>query len=385
LRDILSTKQDNIKMKLIVQHKNTFLSLRSLSDIKIHRNQIKYSLPATLLLASILAVSCKTKSKEQNVPMKQIVPVEAVVATMEELTNNLEVHGSVLSNEMVELHPEVSGRLTYLYLPDGAAVKEGTLLARVNDAELQAQFEQQKTQLELATKTLKRLGDLLKVNGVNQADYDAALSQVNTIQANLKVIQAQIDKTTIKAPFSGELGIRVVSPGAYVTPQSILGTIHQTDKVKIDFTVPETFASLIEKGNKLKIQADGLADGLDAVITAIEPQINTVSRNIKVRALLTEGTMHPGAFVKVILKQNRKGIMVPTNAIIPDALSNQLVVVKNSKAQFVNVETGLRNANMVEITKGVNPGDTIVVSGMLFVRPNTTVKVKKVNKTSDKN
>ena len=246
-------------------------------------------------------------------------------------------------------------------------------------------WSNKKIQLDLAVKTLKRLSDLLKVNGVNQADYDAALSQVNTIQANMKVINAQIDKTVIRAPFSGELGIRVVSPGAYVTPQTLLGTIQQTDKVKIDFTVPETYASIIGKGNKVKIQADGFTESLDATITAIEPQINTVSRNIKVRALLTKGVIHPGSFVKVLLDQNRKGIMVPSNAIIPDALSNQVVVVRDSKAVFVNVETGLRNANLVELTGGVNPGDSIIVSGMLFVRPKAIVKVKRVKSLKEKN
>jgi len=224
----------------------------------------------------------------------------------------------------------------------------------------------------------------LKVNGVNQADYDAALSQVNTIQANMKVLNAQIDKTVIKAPFSGEIGIRVVSLGAYVTPQTLIGSLYQTDKVKIDFTVPETFASIVEKGNKVKIQSNSSAESLDATITAIEPQINTVSRNIKVRAMLTKGIIHPGAFVKVVLDQNRKGIMVPTNAIIPDALSNQVVVVRQNKAFFVNVETGLRNSNLVELTSGVNPGDSIIVSGMLFVRPKASVKVKRVVSLKEK-
>lgn len=332
------------------------------------------------LIFMIIFISCKPRNKDQGGVMKSApVSVEVVVASNEEVASNLEVNGSVLSNEMAELHPEVSGRLIYLNLPDGANVKEGTLLARVNDADLQAQLEQQKTQLELANKTLKRLSDLLKVNGVNQADYDAALSQVNTVQALIKVINAQIDKTVIRAPFTGELGIREVSPGSYVTPQTLIGSIHQTDKVKIDFTVPETFASLVIKGNLVKIQADGFTENLDATITAIEPQINTVSRNIKVRAMLTKGVIHPGAFVKVYLAQNRKGIMVPSNAIIPDALSSQVVVVKKGKAVFLNVETGLRNANLVELTSGVHQGDSIIVSGMLFVRPGADVKVKKVN------
>jgi membrane fusion protein (multidrug efflux system) len=338
-----------------------------------------------VLMVFSLLFSCKTKSKDPAMTEKPAVMVEVIVAGSEDVSSNLEVNGSVLANEMAELHPEVSGRLTYLNLPDGATVKEGTLLARVNDAELQAQLEQQKTQLDLANKTLKRLSDLLKINGVNQADYDAALSQVNTLQANMKVINAQIDKTIVRAPFSGELGIREVSPGSYVTPQTVIGSIHQTDKVKIDFTVPETFASLVKKGNKVEVQTDSHAENLDATITAIEPQINTVSRNIKVRAMLTKGVISPGAFVKVYLAQSRKGIMVPTNAIIPDALSNQVVVVHNNKATFVNVETGLRNANLVELTKGVNPGDSVIVSGMLFVRPKAAVQVKKVKSLNEKN
>jgi len=336
-----------------------------------------------LALGSLL-LSCGGKKKDLAVAEKPAVPVEVIVAVTEEINNMLEVNGSVLANEMADLHPEVSGRLIYLNLPDGANVKQGTILARVNDADLQAQLEQQKTQLDLANKTLKRLSDLLKINGVNQSDYDAALSQVNNYQANIKVLQAQIDKTVIRAPFSGELGIRMVSPGAYVTPQTLIGSIHQTDKVKIDFTVPETFSSLLVKGHMVKIQNDGLPDMMDATIAAIEPQINTVSRNIKVRAMLTKGIIQPGAFVKVYLEQNRKGIMVPTNCVIPDALSNQVVVVRKNRATFVNVETGLRNANQVELTSGINPGDSIIVSGMLFVRPKAVVKVKRVKSLKEK-
>jgi membrane fusion protein (multidrug efflux system) len=338
------------------------------------------------LIVSLIFISCKSKNNDQAGLAKSApIAVDVVVASSEDVSSNLEVNGSVLSNEMAELHPEVSGRLIYLNLPDGANVKEGTLLARVNDADLQAQLEQQKTQLELANKTLKRLSDLLKVNGVNQADYDAALSQVNTVEALIKVINAQIDKTVIRAPFTGELGIREVSPGSYVTPQTLIGSIHQTDKVKIDFTVPETYAPLVVKGNRVKIQADGFTEKLDATITAIEPQINTVSRNIKVRAIPDKGIIHPGAFVKVYLIQNGKGIMVPSNCIIPDALSNQVVVVRNNKAVFVNVETGLRNTNLVELTSGVNLGDSIIVSGMLFVRPNAAVKIKRTKSLSEKN
>lgn len=339
---------------------------------------MKYSRLIGGLVILSLVVSCKSKGKDLGQKERPPVGVEVIVAGAQDVASNLEVNGTVVSNEMVELRPEISGRLVYLNIPDGASVSKGTILARVNDADLQAQMEQQKTQLELATKTESRLANLLKVNGVNQADYDAALSHLQSIQANIKVLNAQIDKTVIRAPFSGELGLREVSPGAYVTPQTLIGTLQQTDKVKIDFTVPETYASIVKKGDVVKVQTSGSEETQEATIHAIEPQINSVTRNIKVRAFLNQGVISPGAFVKVILNQSRQSIMVPSNAIIPDALSSQLVVARHNKAVFTNVETGIRNESLVEITSGINPGDSIVVTGMLFVRPNAPIQIRKV-------
>lgn len=339
---------------------------------------MNYTQSMGVLIILSLFISCKSKNKQQAVKEKPPVVVEVMVAGAKNVSSNVEVNGSVVSNEMVELRPEISGRLTYLNIPDGAAVAKGTILARVNDADLQAQLEQQKTQLELASKTESRLANLLKVNGVNQADYDAALSQLHSIQSNIKVLNAQIDKTVIRAPFSGELGLREVSPGAYVTPQTLIGTLQQTDKVKIDFTVPETYASIVKKGNMVMVQNSAAQDTLTATISAVEPQINSETRNIKVRAFLDKGLLPPGGFVKVMLNQKRESIMVPSNAIIPDALSSQLVVAKNNKAVFTRVETGIRNESLVEITRGINPGDSIIVSGMLFVRPMAPIQIKKV-------
>jgi membrane fusion protein (multidrug efflux system) len=306
------------------------------------------------------------------------VIVDVIVAKSVHFSSSVEVNGESLSQEMIELHPEISGRLIYLNIPDGALVKKGSVLAKINDADLQAQLEQQKVQSDLAIKTEQRLRDLLKVNGINQSDYDAALSQVNLTNANIKVLNAQIDKTVVRAPFSGRLGLRMVSPGAYVTPQTLLGTLQQTDSIKIDFTVPEFYSSLVHVGNSINIETNETDKKQIAVISAIEPQINVETRNIKARARIKSGEINPGTFVKVLLNQDEEGIVVPANAIIPDARSNQVVVIKDRKAKFVNVETGIRNADVVELTRGVNQGDTIVVSGVLFVRPNSVIKIRTV-------
>jgi len=335
-----------------------------------------------ILLSFAGLASCQNTNKDQKKETPP-VPVDVIIASEEDFPTTIEVNGTVLSQEMVSLHPEVSGRITYLNIPDGATVSEGTILVKINDADLQAQLSQQQVKMDLATKTEQRLNKLLAVNGIDQATYDAALNEVNLIQANIKVLNAQIDKTVIKAPFTGMLGLRQISTGAYVTPATLIGTLQQTDKIKIDFTVPATYEHLVSIGTVIIVEQNGSDEPLTAEIAAVEPQISTATRNLKVRAKLKSGNIRPGTFVKVLLTENGKGFVVPTNAIIQDALSNQVVVVKKGKAVFKKVETGLRTDALVELVSGVQTGDSIVVSGVLFVRPEGKVKVKKVRKISE--
>lgn len=337
-----------------------------------------------VLLFFIFACKGKKEQPKQN-PGQQPVIVDVIIAGNSSLSNVIEVNGTVVANESVDLHPEISGRLTYLNLPEGGHISQGTVLARVNDADLQATLAKTKVQLDLAQKTEERLRKLLAISGINQADYDAALNQVNSLKADLNITQAQIDKTVVKAPFTGVLGLRMISPGAYITPAVVLATLQQTDKVKIDFTVPEVYAGQIHKGGTVDIQTNENNNKRKAVIIATEPQINATTRNLKVRAVLDGGVINPGSFVKVFMDAKAKGnsILVPTNAIIPDAKAKKLVVIKKGKGSFVDIETGLRLQGAAEVTKGINVGDSVVVTGVLFVRPNAPVKVKSVKKLSD--
>jgi membrane fusion protein (multidrug efflux system) len=333
----------------------------------------------TLLLLSTLSIfSCKSNNTTQEPTNKQqAVFVDVMIAKPQNLENNIEVTGNVVAQETVDIQPETAGRLIYLNVPDGAFVNEGTILAKINDAELQAQLQKNIQQLELATKTEERLKKLLAIGGVNQADYDLALNNVNNLKADIALVKAQIDKTIVKAPFSGTLGLRQISIGAYVNNQTVIATLQQVNKVKIDFTVPELYVNTINKGNKIKIVADGITDY--ATITAIQPNINTTSRNILARAVPNK-TLNPGSFVKVYLTNtnNNNNIVIPTNAIIPDAAAKKVIVVKEGKGKFVTVETGLRTETGVEVIKGLNPGDSVVVTGVLFVRPNADVKIRTV-------
>lgn len=336
-----------------------------------------------LSLGLLLAVACKSKKEDapkQNNP-NQALTVDVIIATPQTVSNAVEANGTVVANEYVELHPEVSGRLTYLNVPEGSRIQQGTLVARVNDADLQAQLNKTKVLLEMAVKTEERLRKLLAINGVNQADYDVAQNAVNSYQADMAYTQSLIDKTVIKAPFSGVVGLRQVSPGAYVTAATIIATIQQVDKIKIDFTLPEEYGKMIRKGNVVDVQIDATNKTIKkATVVAIEPQVNQATRNLKVRAMLQDNQVNPGAYVKVFLSASRekKTILIPSNAIIPDDKNKQVVLVKNGQASFVNIETGNRQAATVEVLKGLAPGDSVVVTGLLFARPKSTLKVKSV-------
>ena len=373
--------------ELFIPSADYTLSYITLKIISIFSRFLKLHLLKRILLPVslvLLMAACKGKKDKEAATTKPAgapALVDVMIAATEQISTTIEANGSVVAFEYLELRPEVAGRLTYLQVPEGNVVAQGTVIARVNDADLQAQMNKTRVLLDLAQKTEVRLAKLIAVGGINQADYDAIVSQVNGYKADLAYTQSLIDKTVVKAPFSGLVGLRMVSPGAYVTPITLIATLQQVDKIKVDFTLPEQYSKLIRKGADVEVQTDlSKAERHKATIIATEPQISSVSRNLKVRSVLQGVKANPGSFVKVYLtrRQDHPSIMVPTNCIIPDDKNKQVVVVKGGKANFVNVKTGIRNEDMVEIISGINPGDSVVVTGVLFARPKAPVKVRSV-------
>ena len=345
--------------------------------------------PYAFLFFCLVTGACKSKKEESNKNQKQPPPVvDVLIATYQPISNTIEVNGTVVPDEFVELHPEISGVLTYLNVSEGSFVKRGTIIARVNNSDLTSQLGKLKVQLSLARTTEQRYKKLLDINGINRADYDVALNQVNSLQADINVQQVMINKSIVKAPFGGVVGLRQISSGAYVNNSTILATIQKIDRLKIDFTLPQEYAGKIIKGSYVTIKTEGPDQGQQkAMIVATEPQANAATRNILVRAVLENGKANPGSFVKVLIDagENKNSVMVPTSAIIPEDISKSLVTVKNGKAVYVKVQTGVRRAANIEVTNGVVAGDTIVVTGVLFTRPNAPVKVRSIKKLEEFN
>ena len=343
--------------------------------------------PIALLGIVLIVASCSGKKDpgKSKTPDKQTTVVDVLIAQPTTISQTVEANGTVVANESVQLRPEVSGKLIYLNVPEGAHVQKGTVLARVNDADLRAQITKSQVQLELARQNQERLSKLLAIQGVNQADYDAVVNQVASLESDIQYTNALIEKTIIRAPFNGVVGLRQVSPGAFVTSNDVIATLQQTSRVKIDFTLPEDYNRIIKTGGTVQVSIDEAQEKKNtATIVAVEPQVNQQTRNLKVRALLEEGVANPGAFVKVYVNAStdRNAILVPTNAVIPGDQSNQVVLVKGGKAAITDIQTGVRQASTVEITKGISEGDSVVITGVLFARPKSPLKVRSV-KTLD--
>ncbi|MES2559482.1 MAG: efflux RND transporter periplasmic adaptor subunit, partial [Bacteroidota bacterium] len=266
----------------------------------------KHTIYITLLLTGglWLVTACGNKTQDpKSKSAPQPIAVDVVVAKYSSFAQTLDASGTVQAQEFVELKPEVSGRIVKLNINEGETVTEGTLLVKLNDDDLQAQLRKSQSQLEIAQRNIKRLKSLLDANGLNQQEYDIADNQVKNTQADIDYTKAQIRKTEVRAPFTGLIGLRNVSPGAFVSNTTVLATLQQVSSLKIDFVMPEDEAGILHKGDKVQIQSDNSETLYEATIAAIEPQVNVGTRNLKFRALLTSRTskLNPGAFVKVLV------------------------------------------------------------------------------------
>lgn len=310
------------------------------------------------------------------------VRADAFIVRTKTLFDNIEIPGSLVSNETTEIHPEVAGRITGIYFREGAYVNRGALLVKLNDADLQAQKRKLLVQLQVARQNEQRSEQLLKIQGISRQDYETIALQVNNVNADLAVVQTQIEKTNIRAPFSGKVGLRMVSVGAYISPTSVIGTISQPNQLKLDFTVPERYINQIDYGKIVNFKIDGSNRTYAARVIASESNITQDTRTLQVRAAV-QGTITglvPGNFAKVTLnfEPDPNAIVIPSQAIIPQARGKKVYVYDNGQAKFIDVTTGVRDSANVQITSGLKVGDTVLITGLLALKPEGKVMLGKV-------
>lgn len=309
----------------------------------------------------------------------EALPINAIVVNGHGLTDQIVATGTVLADEQVDISPEISGRLTSVRFTEGAAVNKGDCLATINDSELLAMIEKNRYTLKLAEEREARQKALLTREAVSQEVYDKSLTELNTVQAEAALLEAQLDKTRIKAPFSGTVGLRQVSEGAYVTPGQRIATLTRTQPVKIEFSVPERFASSVKKGSRIQFTIEGNSNTLDASVYAVEPRIDPLTRALTVRALYPNrnNEMNPGSFARVEfdLSHMDDALTVPAQAIVPELGGNKVFLYRSGIVKSVNVSVGIRTSDAVQIIDGISAGDTVITTGILQIRDGMPVSI----------
>lgn len=308
--------------------------------------------------------------------------VDYLVAAGETLENTLSTTGNLLPNEVVEIRPERSGRLTKLLFKEGTLVQKGTLLAELDRLELEAQLSKLKVNEAYNQRELKRAKDLLAIDGIAEEEYDRIALTLDQTRADIRVTEVALEKTRIRAPFNGRLGLRQLSEGAYVSPTDNLVQLQQTDPIKLEFEVPERFIRELKVGQKVIFSIEGIKQNFLAEVYALSNQIDPGTRTLTVRARCSNprGLLQPGNFARVqlVTSQNQSAILLPTDAVIPILNGQQVMVIKNGTVAAADVVTGQRLENVISIVEGINPGDTVILSGLLALKPGMPVKAAKL-------
>ena len=285
---------------------------------------------ATILLPILLIAACTSKKDPKlNNPRSAAagrnatITSEGFIVKTSTISNSIEVPGNLMPFESTELHSEVSGRVVLLNVNEGSNVKKGTLLVKLFDGDLQAQLKKLQVQLQIANQNEERSSQLLKIQGISQQDYDASLLNVNNIKADIEITHSSLIKTVIRAPFNGKVGLKNISTGAFVTPETIVATIQQTDILKLDFSVPEKYTARIKTGQTVNFTTEGGKKGYSAKIMATESGVAQNTRSLMIRAIVQNknAELLPGIFAKVILDfdPDPNSIVIPTQAVIPQA------------------------------------------------------------------
>lgn len=305
--------------------------------------------------------------------------VNGVIVKTQTFANAISVSGTIQANEQVEIRAEIPGIVTSIHFQEGSNVKKGQLLLKINDRELRAQLSQAITKEKLTGGTEYRAGMLLKKEAISKEEYDIALADLQTARAQTQLIRAQLAKTSVIAPFSGKIGLRSISTGEYLTPSTPVAKLVSLNPAKVTFSIPEKYAGSVKVNTDFTFTISGSAKVYSGKVYAIEPGIEASTRTLEFRARAANpyGELLPGTFAKINLPLSsiKDAILIPTEAIVPVQNGKQVFIANNGKAKDIMVETSTRTEKDVLITSGLNPGDTVITTGVMALKPGTPVKV----------
>ncbi len=331
--------------------------------------------PAGLVAAVAGAARSGTAAPAAPVAV-EVQPVRTV-----SMPDDVTAVGTLVSNESVILRPEVAGRIATIRFAEGEPVSKGAVLVEFDAAVQRAEVQQARANLKLAESNHRRTEDLFARKFVSQSSRDTALSQLEVARAAVALAEARFERTRIRAPFDGVVGIRRVSVGDYIKEGEVLVNLEEIATLKVDFRLPEQYLGRIGVGQTLEVTSDVLAgETFSARVHAIDPLVDAQGRAVAMRAKLANAgaRLRPGMFVRVrLILQERPAVkVVAEEAVVPAAGDVRFVYrIEDEVARRVDVVTGVRRGTLVEIVDGLAPGDLVVTAGQLKLRDGARVRV----------
>lgn len=315
----------------------------------------------------------------QAAPQSQMLTVNAVVVNAESLENKVNVTGSLIADESVILNSELAGKIEKISFYEGQRVNKGATIVTLNDDEILAEIEKLQYTKKLNEDNEYRQKVLLEKEAISREEYETALTTLNTVKSELKVLQARLEKHYIKAPFSGITGFRDIAEGSYLNPGARITELYKINPIKLEFNIPSKYISLVNKGDQLSFDVDGYDEQFAGEIYAIEPLIDPQTRSISIRAKAKndESKLYPGQFARVslILETIPNALMIPTESVIPELSGKKAFLYKNGKVSAAQITTGIRTEDRIQVTSGISKGDTVITTGILQIGPEMPVNV----------
>lgn len=323
------------------------------------------------------------KTDKPPTPKDAAIPAMGIIATSSAADRSINLSGSIDAEEKVELRSEVSGRITKIYFSEGQRIQLGQPLIKIDDVELQAQLKQAQTTNQLNAENERRANLLLQKGAISQEEFDIANAALKTSSAQIQLIQAQLSKTTVRAPFSGIIGLRNISVGAIVNPTTLIANLIKDNSVKITFAIPEKYSNIVRINTPIEFNVANDPTIIKANIYAIEPEVSRNTRTLTVRARAEngQGKLRVGSFVNVIvpIEVDNNAISIPTEAIVPIQDGKKVFILQNGLAKEAKVETGARKDKDIVILSGISAGDTVLTTGVLALKEGIKVKVSLAN------
>lgn len=326
-----------------------------------------------LVVAAAGGVGCRDGEPVATAAAPQTaLTVETVEVVPRVLRETLTATGTLRAREAVTIRSEVAGIVETIHFTEGTAVRAGELLLEIDDRELRAQRARVAARLELETATEARVRELLATKNASQATYDESVANLHVTQAELALVDAQLTKTEIRAPFDGIVGLRDVAVGTYLTPGAAIVDLVAVDSLKLDFALPERYQDALRVDMPVRIALHGRPERFAGRVYAIEPSVEVETRSVRLRAEVPneDGRLRPGAFaeIEVALDEVPDAILVPAIALVPGLRRPTVLVVRDGLVESRAVDAGLRTADEVRIEAGLAPGDRVIVTGILQLR-----------------